>query len=72
VFVVRNGVLQHPPHDLKAIQSMFAETNGEFSLLETDWSTGEDDYSAKVGCYVPEGMSTAIAGDVTAEDSEQP
>ncbi|MFQ5411790.1 MAG: hypothetical protein ACE5EC_05815, partial [Phycisphaerae bacterium] len=63
-FIVRNGVLQHLPHDFKLIHRMFAETRGEFSLLPTPPETGSDVQVAKVGSYLPGGFNGALAGDV--------
>lgn len=58
-FVVQNGVLQHPPRDLKLVQRIFEETNGEFSLLGTEWLPDQRVCVAKVGCYLPAGTSAA-------------
>ncbi|MBN2560169.1 MAG: hypothetical protein JXQ75_04490 [Phycisphaerae bacterium] len=65
-FVVRNGVLQHPPRDLRLIHQVFEETNGEFSLLGTEWMPATNTCVAKVGCYLPAGLAEALAGDVDA------
>ncbi len=69
-FLVRNGILQHPPRNLKLIHRIFEETNGEFSILGTDWSPSTRTCVAKVGCYVPMGLGEALAGDVTAASDE--
>jgi hypothetical protein len=61
LFVVRNGVLQHPPQDLSLVRQMFAETNGEFSLLETDVSSTGGLALAKVACYLPAGPDASVA-----------
>jgi hypothetical protein len=50
-FEVRDGRLQHPPHDLRLVQQIFEETNGEFALLGADWSVARGGYVATVGCY---------------------
>ena len=72
LFVVRNGVLQHPPQDLGLIRRLFEETNGEFSLLATDSTTTGGVALAKVGCYLPAGFDSRITGDVTGEKVETP
>lgn len=63
-FIVRNGVLQHLPHDFELIHRMFAETRGEFSLLPAHSQMGSDIQVAKVGCYLPRGLEGALAGDI--------
>lgn len=65
VFVVRNGVLQHLPHDAGLVRKVFEETNGEFSLLPADQIASSDVCVAKVGCYVPAAMDGALAGGVS-------
>lgn len=74
-FAIRDGRLQHPPHDLKLIHRIFEETNGEFSLFGTDWSADTGTCVATVGCYLPAGLGAALAGGVAArpdEDAETP
>ena len=72
LFIVRNGVLQHPPQDLALIQQIFNETNGEFSLLATDGSSTGGVALATVACYVPAGLESRLAGDVTVEKVPTP
>jgi hypothetical protein len=71
-FVVRDGVLQHPPRDLKLIQRIFDETNGEFSLLGTEWQPANGRYVARVGCYQPAGVGEAIAGEAEVQPAGVP
>lgn len=71
-FVVRDGVLQHPPRDLKLIQRLFDETNGEFSLLGTEWLPENGAYVAKVGCYLPAGLGEALAGESAGQPVDNP
>ena len=71
-FVVRDGVLQHPPRDLKLIQRIFYETNGEFSLLGTEWLPESKMYVAKVGCYLPAGLGEALAGEAAEQLADDP
>lgn len=61
-FVVRDGVLQHEPHDLKLLRQVFDETNGEFALLAADWHPGLRGCNARVACYEPV-PSVRMAGD---------
>jgi hypothetical protein len=72
LFVVRNGVLQHPPQDLGLIRRLFEETNGEFSLLTMDASDSGSVALAKVGCYRPAGFDARLSGDVTGQKVETP
>jgi len=62
VFVVRDGVLQHLPHDVSLVRKIFDETNGEFSLLPADEAARPGVCIAKVGCYVPMALNSALAG----------
>jgi hypothetical protein len=71
-FVVRNGRLQHPPHDVKLLQRIFDETNGEFSLLGTEWQPGAGICVAKVGCYIPAGSSTGMESTMAGEVKNDP
>jgi len=75
-FIVRNGKLQHPPHDVKLVQRIFQETNGEFSLLGAEWRPDAGSYVATVGCYTPAGskdtLSGALAGDAAADPADAP
>jgi hypothetical protein len=61
-FIVRDGVLQHEPHDLKLLRQVFDETNGEFALLGTTWKSVQHGCEARVACYQPAGMEGAVAG----------
>lgn len=61
--VVKNGVLQHPPRDMRLVHQIFEETNGEFSILDAGQLNQNGQYLAKVGCYLPKGFDTAIAFD---------
>lgn len=61
-FVVRDGVLQHEPHDLKLLRQVFDETNGEYALLAADWHPGLRGCNARVACYEPV-PSVRMAGD---------
>ncbi len=70
-FVVRGGILQHTPHDWKAVQALFEETNGEFSLLDTTRSANGEQHFARVGCYLPQGFNTAIVGTESIDDTEE-
>ena len=72
LFVVRNGVLQHPPQDLALIRRLFEETNGEFSLLTTNASAAGGVALAKVGCYLPAGFDARLTGDVIGQKVETP
>lgn len=67
--VVKNGVLQHPPRDMRLVHQIFEETNGEFSILDAGQLNQNGQYLAKVGCYLPKGFDTAIALD-GEKDSE--
>jgi len=60
-FVVKNGVLQHPPHELKLLRQLFDESRGEFELLATRWESGG--CQSRVACYEPVGPS--LAGDAS-------
>ncbi|MFH1417600.1 MAG: hypothetical protein ABII12_04850 [Planctomycetota bacterium] len=62
-FVVRDGALQHEPHELGLINQLFEETRGEFSLLGTDWQPTHGECVATVGCYLPEGFDAKVAFD---------
>lgn len=70
VFVVRDGVLQHLPHDVSLVRKVFDESNGEFSLLPADRAARTDVCVAKVGCYVPMAMGGALAGDISAGEGQ--
>lgn len=61
-FVVRDGVLQHLPHDFKLIHKMFEETEGKFSLLPPGPSPAPGTYVATVGCYLPVTTRERLAG----------
>ena len=70
VFVVRDGVLQHLPHDVSLIREIFDETNGEFSLLPADRAARPGVCIAKVGCYVPMALHGALAGGISTEGDQ--
>ena len=70
VFVVRDGVLQHLPHDVSMVRKIFDESNGEFSLLPADQAARSDVCVAKVGCYVPMALGGALAGGISAEGDQ--
>jgi hypothetical protein len=69
-FVVRDGVLQHPPEDFELIQRLFDETNGEFSLWSIEDSSpnpGAPRVMATVGCYLPTGFDPSIPDQVAGD-----
>jgi hypothetical protein len=70
-FVVRNGQMQHPPRDLRTVHQIFEETNGEFSLLGTEWSPEADVCVATVGCYLPARFEEALAGNVAVDADDE-
>ncbi len=70
VFIARDGVLQHLPHDVSLVRKIFDESNGEFSLLPADEAVRSDVCVAKVGCYVPVAMEGALAGGISAEGDQ--
>ena len=57
---VRDGALQQPPVDFRLIRRVFDETNGEFSLLDTDASSRDGVVLATVGCYIPPGFEDTL------------
>ncbi len=69
---VRDGVLQHPPVDLRLIRRIFEETNGEFSLLETDTTTNDALATATVACYLPAGFDPTAKVNVARVDDDAP
>ncbi|MFQ5429066.1 MAG: hypothetical protein ACE5E1_02045 [Phycisphaerae bacterium] len=73
VLIVRNGVLQDLPNDFDLIHEVFAATHGEFSLLGAEplGASGRQ-YAATVGCYVPAGLETAVAGNPSGADGDDP
>jgi hypothetical protein len=71
-FIVRHGQLQHPPHDVKLVQRIFQETNGEFSLLGAEWRPDAGSYVATVGCYTPAGSKDALNGALAADADADP
>jgi len=71
--IVRDGVLRQPPVDFRLIRQLFAETNGEFSLLGTDRTSPDGVVLATVGCYVPAGFSDELTPRNIAQGSlEEP
>ncbi len=69
VFAVRNGELQHPAHDLSIVRRVFAETNGEFSLLSAGPTTASGQYVATVACYQPRMWDAALAGGAGGDEN---
>ncbi len=70
-WIVRDKQLQHPAHDLQLVRQVFEETNGEFSLLGTNWEASRGEYVATVGCYLPKGLNTAIASDAPHDGASE-
>lgn len=60
-FVVKNGVLQHPPQELRLLRQLFDESRGEFELLATRWEAGG--CQARVACYEPATAGPSLAAD---------
>ncbi len=71
-FVVHNGVLQHPPRDLRLLHQVFEETNGEFSLLGIEWLPDARTAVARVGCYVPAEFGEAFVGEAAEVEPPSP
>jgi hypothetical protein len=69
-FVVRDGRLQHEPHDLHQVQQIFDATNGEFALLGTSMSPVKGECLATVAHYVPGELDSALAGSVPNEKND--
>lgn len=70
---VRNGALQQPPVDFRLIRRVFEETNGEFSLLDTDASSRDGIVLATVGCYIPPGYEDTLRPEnIAAAPAEEP
>jgi hypothetical protein len=69
-FVVRNGQLQHEAHDFRQVQQIFDATDGEFSLLGTDWSPVKGECVATVARYTPAELNSALAGSVPNEKND--
>lgn len=69
---VRNGVLQHPPVDLRLIHRLFEETNGEFSLLSTHNTIDDERVTATVACYLPAGFDPTAKVNIARTDEEMP
>jgi hypothetical protein len=72
VFVVRDGVLRHPPQEFRLLRQVFAETGGEFELLTTDWSPILHACQARVACYAPKQPEISLAGDPIGTQTESP
>lgn len=70
--MVRDGVLQHPPVDIRLIRRIFDETNGEFSLLSTDEDSNERYATATVACYLPSGFRQGVLMNVARNDTDEP
>jgi len=71
-FVLRGGVLQHEPYEQALLRRVFEETNGEFSLLTTEWDPARGGCKARVACYLPAGPQTIYAGDPRFENEFSP
>jgi outer membrane murein-binding lipoprotein Lpp len=69
-FIVRDGKLQHEPHDLHQVQQIFDATNGEFALLGTSMSPVKGECVATVAHYVPGEVNSALAGSVPNDQSD--
>ncbi|HWL92705.1 MAG TPA: hypothetical protein VNT79_04150 [Phycisphaerae bacterium] len=67
IFLIRDGALQHPPHDFELVRKIFAETGGEFALLPAD-DAPRDRYVARVGCYAVAGDTPVLAGEMREDD----
>lgn len=65
LFMIRDGVLLHPPHDFALVRKIFSETGGAFSLLPADMSP-TNRYVARVGCYEAIGVNSRLAGEIRA------
>jgi hypothetical protein len=72
--VVRDGVLQTAPGDVKLVKRIFEETNGEFALLSADAvSASRDRYEARVACYqAAAAHDTRLAGELKTPPGETP
>ena len=75
LFLVRDGRLQHPPHDFELVRKIFHETGGEFALLPTR-NAPLSRYVARVGCYAMPASNARFAGEVDSDrawdDGEHP
>lgn len=60
LFLLRDGILQHPPHDFELVRKIFSETAGEFRLLPVD-DAPLDRMVAKIGCYEKADMNSRFA-----------
>jgi hypothetical protein len=69
---IKNGALESPVADMKLIRKVFAETNGEFSLLSTDWSSSDGTCQARVACYMPAGLEEHLAAQPAAAEENAP
>lgn len=68
LFLIRDGVLQHPPHDFQLVRKIFSETSGAFALLPVD-EAPLNRYVARVGCYQAIGMDSRLAGEMRGDDA---
>lgn len=65
IFLIRDGLLQHPPHDFELVRKIFTETNGAFTLLPVD-EAPLNRYVARVGCYERIGVESRLAGEMAS------
>ncbi|MBK8267173.1 MAG: hypothetical protein IPK83_02240 [Planctomycetes bacterium] len=70
LFLIRDGVLQHPPHDFQLVRKIFSETSGAFALLPVD-EAPLNRYVARVGCYEQIGAESRLAGELRAGDASE-
>ncbi len=68
LFLLRDGRLQHPPHDFELVRKIFHETGGEFALLPNRHAPLSR-YVARVGCYAKPASNARFAGDVEPDRS---
>ena len=69
-FIVRDGELQHPPHDVRLLRQVFKETNGEFALIRTDDTSRSGCVQATVACYLPRGAQTSIPANLAVKPGQ--
>lgn len=72
VFETRDGVLTHPPHDIRSVQLLFDATAGRYALLGADWQPSQDIWTARVACYHPSTPRPLLAGDATGHAADGP
>lgn len=66
--VVRDGILQHPPVDLRIIRGVFDETDGQFALLDTEPLRDADRIAAAVACYQSSGFDATPRNVARSDD----